>query len=407
LDTEEIVQSVANGMDATLIEPRLFPIIYPLLNAKYSQLLRAGNTPAAQSVQSAICVLARREENEKRRQLEQESQSKKPDRKSLELEEKRRRRLEDPRVLKHGVRRAMSGRFREIDPDLYDIVIKELRQRHAKSLQNRDWVNAGKYDRVARKMHGLVPSNKYEEFMTTRVNAREEQLAAARERLAVAQVEWRDRISEAKIQSHLEIERLRAGFESQLAEFDNKFQMTYPLEYRKYSPMYLQLKQQEKFMSLTKRFREAKELGIRAANLGKTEEVEFQKQYIFDLDLKRADMVQKMQDKITAKEQSAADDLFILQRESELALENLELAVKAVEIQSEQVDLQASLVPDFGGCSPLKSRVSMRPSSDRRTRGRQNSRQGSKFLCDDELSPQHVFGQRRAINAVVYTLPRI
>jgi hypothetical protein len=404
VDTEEMVLALVNGMDPLLVDPKLLPNLYPHLNAKHAQLVRANNTSGARSVQAALFALCTRAHQEKLKKEQQAAEASELN-KRAETEAQARKRTEDPAAIERGVGQALTGQFHEIDPQIYDSLIEELRRLHAESLDRCDFVGAGQYDRALHQVLVLIPSNTYQEFATTELNNREEQLAAARQKLADSERHWRTQISNAKRDRDAEIQKIQSDFQEELNVFDQKFEMGFTPDYRKYSPMYLQLRQQEKFLALTKRFQEAKDVGVRATKLGKSEELVFQKNYIGDLELKRAEMIRRTQAQIAVKESNYADQIFRLQREGRHDIENQKLALKALEMHSDQADLLASLIPEDTPAETAKSQAS--PRRDRTLTARSGPSRNARIAPSQEQASRERFRQRYAINKVFYSLPRL
>jgi hypothetical protein len=316
---------------------------------------------------------------------------------------------ENPEDLEEAVSLALAGQFHEIHPEMYDSLVEELRRLHADALARSDFTRAGQYDRARHQVLVLIPSNTYEEFATAALNNREEQLTAAKEKLDHSERNWRAQIDSAKHNRDAEIQKMRSEFEETLKIFNQKFDLPFPAEFRKYSPVYLQLRQQEKFLALTKRFQEAKDFGLRAAKLAKVEEAEFQKNYIADLNIKKADMTRKNDAKIACKESNYADQIFILERESRRDLEKQRLALKALEMHSDQADLLASLIPEDQPLDTqtqsMKSQASSRRSEIKTARSVPS--RSARLPPGQAETPQERFRQRSAINKVYYSLPRL
>jgi hypothetical protein len=401
-DTDEVLQALCNGLDPKLVDPKFYPALSFPIRAKHDQLRRDGNISASRALRDAISQFDRWQSRERQKRelgrLRVQQREEYAHRLHEEEEELVRAREATAGLLQESVHLAVNGRFREIEPQIYKRLGQELRRLQTARLEKGDYRKAARYEFAARRVAVLSSDNRYEEIAIRISTDRHNKVAAARRELQNKRAQWRTQISERQSERDRSIESLRAQFERELAEFDTQFSKQFPASYRKYSPTYLNLREQERHLQLTKRFMEAKAKSEEAARQGEQEEIEFQAKYIADLEMKRAEMMRRMTWGLSVEESKADEELFLLERESKRNLEQANLALRRLEKRGKEADVLASLIPGSARTSPRASARSIKSARSCRVR--------KIGPPEEERSPQEVFRQRRAINSIVYSTSR-
>lgn len=336
-DIREIVQSVANGLDASLISPELYPRILGSLQSQ-EIYLKKSNPCASQSLHDAIEYIYKWKPDEPVTQSE-------PPREEIFLPSQE--------MIDKGIDYAMNGKdLFEIEPMLLQYLIAPLREIRLKSLKSGDYLTAQKAEQGAR---AVVAQQTLQEKM----DEQDEKMSEQQQRLEIAQIQlenvkekWQILIEQRKQEMEDDIENKRMRFALQLEEFDKQFETDPPPKALKLSPGVLDLKAKEKFLVSSKRFDEAKAMR-NMANIRERQEIEMKKeQYYKNLMKEREKLINQEKQKMFVTEMSWQSNLSKLQlnankeiAHAQKTVEHLLSVQRALESESEAPKSSKKLPP--------------------------------------------------------------
>lgn len=415
-DVLDVIQSLVNGLDPKQVDPNFFSTIYPLLRTKQNELISSGNLLAARAVQNAMNHIARYYEKE---QEKKEIERMKIARRE-EYEEQQRRQAEEARLrqvpqelLRESVELAINEQYKEIRPFTYKKLVPELRRLQMESIRNNDYSKAGVYDRAARKVSMLESDTRYEEITAANASNWEDRVEASRSELQAIKAKWKSKIEEAKQKRDREIAQMHEELAIEMQKFDDQFNQPVPAVYKKFSPKYHHIRNQERACIMTKRFLEAKVLNAEANEIQRVEEASFRKRYEDDLNMRRSDFMKKIEDRISARHSKTEAELYLLERNAKREILQAGLSLKRMEIHSDQAETLLSIVAEQTGSArvscrgdrDIKSARSDRSVKKPRTAKSARSCQVRRVYGNSEemKSPQELFRQRRAINNIIYS----
>lgn len=410
-DVTDIIQSLVNGMDPKQVDPNFFSAIYPLLRTRQNELISAGNLLAAKATQNAMTHIAKYYEKEQeKKEIERMKMARRE-----EYEEQQRKNAEEARLrqvpqelLDESVDLAISGQYKDIRPFTYKKLVPELRRLQMESIANNNYKAAGVYDRAARRVSMLESDSRYEEITSANASTWEERVEASRNELQTIKAKWKTKIEEAKQKRDQEIAQLREELEIQMKRFDEQFNNPVPAMYKKFSPKYHHIRDRERACIITKRFLEAKALNAEANEIQRAEESTFRGRYEEDLNMKRADFIKKIEDRIAARNSKTDAELYLLERNAKREIHQAELSLKRMEIHSDQAENLLSIVMEQSGSARASCRSDRRSERSVRKLGTSKSARSCQVRkvypgMEESKSPQELFRQRRAINNIIYS----
>ena len=402
---DDILQSAINGLDPQYIDPSFFGYLYPELQEKHQSLLKEGNISAACAAKKChdhiilFYQKKQRKEEQERLKLQQREEYEEMQR---QKEEEKRLRQVSPEVLNKNVDYALSGLFDQIPSFVYKKLVRELRKLQEEAIANNDYKSAGQYDTAARRVSVLAQDQRYREITSQKAAGWQERVATARRGLSETREVWNGKITEAKTKRDKNVDVLQEDMEKAIEEYDHKFELEIPAQFRKPSPQYLQLKEQEKFLVMSKRFLEAKALHDEANELLKKENEIFRERYARHLNSEKAQCEKRMKDRIFAKECRTADGLFVLERDGHREIRHAKMALKRMEMHYDEAESLASITPrpqplaSTGKLGRSQGVITRSPRAMKLTRSCEIHRPFAK-------TPQEVFRQQRAINHIIYS----
>lgn len=287
-DIREIVQSVANGLDASLISPELYPRIISSLQSQ-EIYLKKSNPCASQSLHDAIQYINKW----------------KPEEPVIQNEHREDIFLPSQEMIDKGIDYAMNGKdLFEIEPMLLQFLIAPLREIRLKSLKAGDYLTAQKAEQGAR---AVVAQQALQE----RMDEQDEKMSEQQQRLEIAQIQlenvkekWEILIGQRRQEMENDIETKRMKFALKLEEFDKQFEADPPPKALKLSPGTLDLKAKERFLVSSKRYDEAKKMR-NIVNIRERQEIEMKKeQYYKALMKEREKLIEQEKQKMFVTEMS-------------------------------------------------------------------------------------------------------
>lgn len=405
VEIHEIVQSAINGLDPKLIDPKFFGELYGEVDSKLVQLVKDGNRSATRAAQNTLVHIAKHCERERqRRENERLWLAKREEYEEMQRQKaEKRRRVVTQSDLDKSVELAIAGEFRAIEPYIYKSLAPELRRLQAESIKADDYGNAGKFNRAARRVAMLADDNRYEKITLSMAADWEERVDTARGDLFRTRMSVRERIEKAKEERDAAAAETQSKIDEVTQTFDSLRKGPVPSSYCKYSPKWLQLRQQEKALAKTKRFTEARVFNTEANALQQEEDIVFRKRYVEDLEMRRAKSVRGIKDSQAAKEAKAAEKFFIAERDGRKEIEHAEMALKRMELHYEQAEARANIGQPTAQLAATSRSVTLPSTRSRsvRTAGTCRVRRTARPVI--EKSPSELFKQRRAINNIVYS----
>lgn len=335
-DIREIVQSVANGLDASLISPELYPLILGSLQSQ-EIYLKKSNPCASQSLHDAIQYI----------------NNWKPEEPVVQKEPREDIFLPSQEMIDKGIDYAMNGKdLFEIDPMLLQFLIAPLREIRLKSLKDGDYITAQKAEQGAR---AVVAQQNLQEKM----DEQDEKISEQQQRLEIAQIQlenvkekWEILMERRKQEMENDIQNKKMKFAMKLEEFDQQFEQEPPPKALKLSPGALDLKAKEKFLVSSKRFDEAKAMR-NMANIRERQEIEMKKEQYYKALLKeREKLIEQEKQKMFVTEMTWQSSLSKMQMNAnkeiahaEKTVEHLLSLQKTLESEVEATKSQKKLPP--------------------------------------------------------------
>ena len=453
-----IVLSIANGLLIKSVQPELYPIILPYLRLKRDHLFQENNIFALKAVDKALDDIDDYyiKEEEKRQKMRQKEIQREELAAKKALEEEERRKNEHrftPEEIDTTVSLAMRGEFDQIDHRIYVQLLAEMRKRHKEAVARIDYLKAANIDKTMKKIIMLENDRLYNEITTAKAREAEEKVNELRNEYNAVKEEWKERIAEAERQRDEDINQLKIIVDAKMKEFDQQYEYDVPIQFKKYSTKYRDMREKEKNFILAEEFEEAHQIKELADKTKLQEEGEFRSRYEADLETKRNEFIRKMQERIDIRLDTYENQLIQLRREADIDIEHARKTLRRAEIHQQEVERCASFSNPTAITSPQQIKRETRsargpsatsgkqllsmsgpigsiPNSARGARNKQMSNSFSKTLTNvsrdslraqwvrdlktprsfqEEQASRDLFKQRRAINNLMYskTSPRV
>ncbi|OHT07638.1 hypothetical protein TRFO_24134 [Tritrichomonas foetus] len=345
LSVTEIVQSITNGLPIESIDPNLYRLVYQGLKSKRAALVQENNLRAICIVDNAMNEInlyyykqTKKQELQKQREIERQA-----GKDQIEEEEKKKQKQDMKKEINSCVYLALNDQYDQIDPELYDPLAKELRKQQKKAIDQQNFAKAGAFDEAARRLLVLDNEIKYNQITTSRAQAYNQRVQTMRTDLSDLKYYFKTKLDEAKQKRDSDIAAYRKAVEEELAVFDQQFKEDPPTQYQKYSANYLNIRVQEKFLMKSKRFQEANELKAEADKIQAQEEAQFRMKYESDLEMKRNDLIRKLEEKIYAREEAANREFLKIQKSSQREIENANKALNHFENHAYELEQLATI----------------------------------------------------------------
>jgi hypothetical protein len=395
-DQDEVIHSIINGLDPALVDPKYYPSLFPSLLTKQEHLRREGHVAGTRAAGEALYYFQQRLAQERQRREFERQQA-------LLLEEGAAREEERslaplPELPAEIVELALAGRYKEIDPMLHGRVVERLQVIEEAAILRKDYHAASQSNAAIRGIMSMTCDTKYEEIATGIETDCQDKVDTARREMAHRDEFWQNEIDKKRAQNAAELKAMVDQCRDELEVFDEQYEKSPSRPFQRYSATYWNLREQQRHLSITKRFMEAKAKSEEAARQGEQEAVEFQAKYMADPEVKRAEMMWRMTERLDVEQSKANEELFLLERESKRDLEQANLALRRLEKQCQEAEVLTSMIPGTSRTSPRVSARSIRSAQSCRVR-----RIGPPA---EERLPQEIFRQRRAINSIVYSTCR-
>lgn len=386
----EIVNSLANGLDIKNVDPILYPIILTPLETKKDECLFGANQniSAAKTISKAIDQIHRYFINQEKERKRLEATAKK---KQDQIPEKTKN------FTRKDIHKAVSiildyeedksnvKLIQQIDPEIHNFLIDELRALKSEALLRKNFKMAEKYENSARTVILLKSENKYNEITNSHAAELQQKYRLAINDYKKTQLSWQQKINMLNQQLEKQIKKIQDETDQILIEFDKQFifipASSHPNEisksnsfansstqatprqtpqlketqtksnsklnhaysnpesdkedlfYSKFKPSarLLELRKIERSLSISKRFDEANKIKRENDKLESLEKTEFVNRYNSDLEKKRKEIIKKQQNAIDIAYQKGQEKITLAHKQMNDQLNQAELVLRHLE----------------------------------------------------------------------------
>lgn len=335
LNYKDIVLSVTNGLEASQIDPELYPSVYPMLQTQFIRM-KGVNPCAAQKLQEALeYMLDYKPEEPGRviavgstRVVEQEEEYNPP-----------------PELIEEGVQIALEGGdLWQLESPLLPFLVPPLRKIRMEALDEGKYLKAQQAEQGARNVLR-------QQTLKQQYEANEEKNSTIQEKLEIAQIQlenikekWACIIAQQKNQHKEELDAIQEDFERELEEFDKLFERDPPAKAVKFSPQLLDMRAKERFLGRSKRYQEAKALKEQADALEAIELQQRKQQWIKYLDGERLKLIEKHRQKAFVHDVNAQSIINKRKREADAEISHAQKTVNHLKRQLEKNDMMSESV---------------------------------------------------------------
>lgn len=337
-DLREIVQSVANGLDAALIAPELYPKLIPLFIAQHRNLQNT-NPSAAQSLLKAIQFIYKYKPEE-----EPVAQSEPREDIFLPSQE----------MIDEGVNLALEGKdLSVIEPQLLQFLIPPLREIRLTSLRKEDYIMAQKAELGSKAVVA-------QQALQVKLDEQEEKMCDSQQRLEIAQIQldnvnekWQILIAQRKQEMENDLMTKQNEFSMKLEIFDKQFEQEPPPKVLKLSPGALDLKAKERFLVSSKRYDEAKKMRT-MINLRERQEIQLRKeQYYKTLMKEREKLINQEKQKMFVTEMNWQSNISKMQISANKEIAHAKKTVNHLISMQKSLELECDLTKSSKKLPPL------------------------------------------------------
>ena len=323
----DIVIHIINGLDIQKVDPQLYPDLIPILQEKEKALKEWRNQPASRSIKTALSyVQSYRYENDPIQQLSTNSRSTLP--------------VSGSKIsqgdLDYYIDLCLNrGEFNQIEPRFYKVLLTEIKKIQSEALLQGDYYRAQDAEATARRLIAMDSENRYNEIISSKVNDLNNKVSEKSEEFEFLQENWDTRIKEAEKRRDAQILAIEKEKDHKLREFD-KTREKGPSKkdfalISKPSSQLLILENTEKMMVSSKRYTEAQTIRAEARKLKAKELKEARERWEHDMDLKRAEIQQKLEEKAYVRKTNANLEIEKLKRKAETEIDQEHKALKHLE----------------------------------------------------------------------------
>ncbi|KAK8854045.1 hypothetical protein M9Y10_016595 [Tritrichomonas musculus] len=427
----EIVQSITNGLPIKSVDPDLYPYIYPVLKSRKTHLVQENNIFAARAVNDAIreINLYYYKQNKKleAQKLKEKEKEENEGNENTENEENDNSTDEFTQEdLNDAVHLALNEQYDQIDPHIYESLTKELRRQQQKAIRQANFQKAGVFDETARRILVLDSEIKYNEITSSRAQEYTQKAQILKTGVSDLKGDREAKLAEERRKRDEDISEMRKGLMEKIQDFDKKYDVELddiPLQFKKFSSTYLNMRVQEKFLMKSKRYEDATAMKQQADLLQSEEEAMFRVRYEADLDSKRNEIIKQAENQIYAREETANRRFLKIEKDYQREIENSEKALSHCENHATEMEQLAAVA---NPTAPTSARSNYNPNNSSNRTIPQSARAGtlrrstkstrkdrrSVRTARDLRTPQDIsferdsvdaFKQRRAINNIMYS----
>lgn len=285
-DIRDIVQSLMSGMSLARVPEEIHQQLLMPLSAAKNEAIVAGNTTAVKRIQGIMRELrlnpGQRSDSRKSKSAATSamvtSRSLKPEKKDdLEL-------LVDELI---------DGRQIEtVDETLIPQLVPTMKAKKEILIAKGDYRNSQLLENLIQEANSLNYESEYRSIQNSKLTNLQLQLMQAKADYEAADNYWKEQKASQEAEYEDTLQQLEEQQAQQLQDYDNSYPEILPANYRKLSPVVLQLREQEKHLVLTKRYEDAIPFRERADRLEEQEleqqRVKFEKAFMD----KRAQLVE-------------------------------------------------------------------------------------------------------------------
>ena len=285
--------------------------------------------------------------------------------------------------------RAMNNDFDLVTQQNAPRVIARLKQIQKEATEKYDYETADLAETALNRTVRVKTQRAAEEINSVETEEMADKLEATRSDLEYLREHWRAILQAACEQRDDEIAKLQTEHENELEEFDaNVEEGELPLQFRKMSPEFLQLKRKQQALISSKRYLDAKEIKRQADELEQKEMKKNYERFREKSEVDRRELVKRQQEKMEAKQVSWERKIREIQKQARYEIGHAQRCAAHLEgriTQREQM-LETAAMIIRGETATTK------------TRGVKGPR-ASQFATSEQL----MFRQRAMINRFTYS----
>lgn len=274
-------------------------------------------------------------------------------------------------------------------------IILELRSIQHKAMNEYDYERAEAAENAIKKTEKVKTLKTMESINTAETEDMCSQLEATRSDLEYLREHWNALLKSACERRDEELAQLREEQMDELQAFDEMVDSgELPIQYRKMSPEYLQMRRRQKAMVSSKRYIEAKEMKQMADALEEKELQSNYERYRTKMDAERREMVKKHEEKYDIKSSIWKRNIYSIQKQADYEIGHAKKSAAHIEDKISQREIFAATA----GFGPQPDESVMSRST---TLG--GTKQGKRQQQPAATSAQMMFRQRAMINKFTYS----
>ena len=278
-------------------------------------------------------------------------------------------------------------------------VMARLRAIQKEAMANCDYEKADLAEIALRKVAQVKTQRAIETINNAETEDMEDKLMATNNDLDYLKQHWRDILISACTQRDEELDEIARANRQELKEFDN--QVNYaelPLQFRKMSPEYLQLRRRQKAMIASKRYMDAKEVKREADAMEKKELDKNYERFRLKAEADRKELIKKQQEKMDARSMNWERKIAEIRKQAKFEVDHAQRCADHLQgrINEREQLIWSTAAVIQGGNDPAMMSRSMKARSVR-------SGAIDKRRMPTANSDQLMFRQRAMINKFTYS----
>lgn len=271
-------------------------------------------------------------------------------------------------------------------------IIIEIRAIQKRAMDEYDYERAEAAENAIKKTEKVKTLKTMESINTAETEDMCCQLEATRNDLEYLREHWNALLRSACERRDEELTQMRQDQANELNAFDENVESgELPIQYRKMSPEYLQLRRRQKAMVSSKRYIEAKEMKQMADELEQKELQSNYERYRTKMDAERRELVKKHQEKYDIKQMIWKRNIHAIQKQADYEIGHAKKSAEHIEDKITQREIFA-VTAGFGSQDePVTSRSTV------------VTKQSKRQQPSAATSAQIMFRQRAMINKFQYS----
>lgn len=387
-DVRTMINSLANGVDISLFDPELYPVISQNLDI---YILRFEDAKDETSV-SKLKFVQKYIDEEYPREVERDRL----------LSGRRRQRQPKPQPftkdeLDQEIDAILDGSRKKYTKPELDMIVEGLKQRRDQALEEEDFDTAELAKNCSNEMIRQSEFSYAVQIQEERVEELKEKLAESRKSLQDLRSRWRAVIQNFQKQRDEELQEIYQENMRKLEEVEKLKEEPPPPKFRKYSPMLLNMRTREKAMVSSKMYDEASVLQEEANKIQAVEDERNRQEWHANVDDQSQKLADKLNKALSVRETNLHKEENNIRRQMRKELTSAEKQVAHLERAIE--DSQSTFLGITDDDQALNRTAKSRGVTPRSSLPSLNL---TKASTTDPHAPK-TFRQRRILNMKIYT----